>query len=339
MNRHANCPTPVILGILSIALTACDTSAQQTKAIADSPETAAKVRALVDKTRGQMKFIAGGSFWLGDFGVTMPGTGDGKLADKPPDGPKMPPADYLPFTEYKDNKPPRWVTFTGFSMQSHKVTYGDFDVYVAANGLPAHPPVGDDIFHLVWKDARTSDDIPAGVAWPQAKAYCQWLGKVTGLPFDLPTEAQWEFAASNRTNSAAATFPTLSGRQEKGKTHPTRDQAEEMLGSHGVLYPVGRYEASPAGLHDLLGNGPDWTNDWYAENGYAAGPSLNPTGPATGTEKVIRGNWPGEGFGRMPHLTRRHRTPEGKLVASEPYPYNIESFRCVLNQAFPIASQ
>lgn len=319
------------------ALAGCEWWAQhQARKLAEAPETQAKVAALKAKTLKQLSHVQGGAFWLGDFGVLL--DQQAKDTDSRP-GPDAKPGEGLPFTIDKDNKPPKWVELDGFLIQQYKVTYGDFDVYVQANALPAHPPKGDDDFHGIWQDARTGDDVPAGVAWQQAKDYCLWLGKLTGLPFDLPTEAQWEFAASNRINSYRQPFPTKTGQIIEGKSHPTFAQQKKMLGRRGALYPVGRYEPSPLGLHDLVGNGFEWMNDWYAPDAYQHGPSKNPTGPATGKEKVLRGKSAHEDFSPFPHVMRYHKDPKEHRVAPtdvEPFPFTRESFRCVANRPDPI---
>lgn len=328
---HAKRPCSLVFSACFF-LSGCDWLAhQEAKRLANAPETKAKVEALKVKTLGQLSHVPGGSFWLGDFGVLM--DQQAKDTDARP-GSDAQPGQGLQFTVDTDNKPPKWVELDGFSIQQYKVTYGDFDVYVQANGLPAHPPKGDDDFHAIWQDARTGDDVPAGVAWQQAKDYCLWLGKLTGLPFDLPTEAQWEFAASNRINSYRQPFPTKSGLRTEGKTHPTFKEEQQLLGRRGALYPVGRYEPSPLGLYDLVGNGFEWTNDWYAPDAYQHGPGKNPTGPSKGTEKVLRGKAVGEDFSPFPHLMRYHKNPTVYLsrVDNQPFPFTRESFRCVVNR-------
>lgn len=112
----------------------------QLQARATSPEVRAQVQALITQTRQNLRPFAAGSFWLGDWGIFMPSDGYGKFDLHPPKGPKMPELKGLPFTYDDDNKPPRWVSLSGFYMGAYKVTYADFDVYVAANALPAHPP-------------------------------------------------------------------------------------------------------------------------------------------------------------------------------------------------------
>jgi formylglycine-generating enzyme required for sulfatase activity len=320
-----------------LALSGCDWWAhREAHQLAEAPETQAKVEALKAKTLKQLSHVPGGAFWMGDFGVLM--DQQAKDTDARP-GPDAKPGEGLQFTSDTDNKPPKWVELDGFSIQQYKVTYGDFDVYVQANALPAHTPKGDDDFHGIWLDARTGDDVPAGVAWQQAKDYCLWLGKLTGLPFDLPTEAQWEFAASNRINSYRQPFPTKSGLRTEGKTHPTFKEPERLLGRRGAVYPVGRYEPSPLCLYDLVGNGFEWTNDWYAADAYQNGPGTNPTGPSTGTEKVLRGKAVGEDFSPFPHLMRYHKNPQEYRISAldaEAFPFNKEAIRCVVNRSTPI---
>ena len=196
-------------------------------------------------------------------------------------------------------------------------------------------------FGGVWAKSTYFGRNTGRVTWSQAKGYCQWLGKVTGLPFDLPTEAQWEFAASNRENSWKHPFPTQTGLMKQGVTNPTDEEQEKMLGRRGVLYPVAKYEPSPAGLYDMIWDGFDWVNDWYAPDAYAHDADHNPTGPASGTEKVLRGSAtedsPNVGF---QYLDRHHEKPEecwlnfmGKPTRC---PFVQESFRCVINQSTPL---
>lgn len=317
-------------------LTACSAQSDRDRQ-AQSSETQGKISSLLEKTLKQMKPLKGGHFWLGDFGELMASEGEGKFEEFPPPGPNPKLKEkYLPFTPEENNKPPRWVSLDDFYMQSHKVTYEDFDVFVAANALPPHPPIGDDEFARIWQQARTAGDVPAGVKWQQAKDYCLWLSKLSGLPFDLPTEAQWEYAASNGVNSSRRPYPTQSGTLLENQTHPSFKTKREMIGRRGSLYPVGHFEASPAGLYDLVGNGFDWVNDWYAP-GYAAGSEHNPAGPASGSEKVLRGMSTDDGWTMgYRHIYRHHKTPEVFVFHNEPFPFIDESFRCAINHSGPL---
>lgn len=112
------------------------------------------------------------------------------------------------------------------------------------------------------------------VSWSGAAAYCAFVGG------RLPTEAEWEKAA----------------RGADGNLYPWGNQFEECTyaNSYGCAVdtmPVGSYPAgaSPYGALDMAGNVFEWTADWYDSQYYTNSPAENPTGPETGTDRVIRG--------------------------------------------------
>ncbi len=132
-----------------------------------------------------------------------------------------------------------------------------------------------------------SEEVPArhpmkpvvGVSWDDASAFCQAYGK------RLPTEAEWEKAARG---TKAARYPW-------GAETPNLQLANFNrccdFHEYGVLTAVGSFEAgrSPYGLYDMAGNVWEWVADWLDERYYLRSPERNPSGPATGDQKVIRG--------------------------------------------------
>jgi len=126
------------------------------------------------------------------------------------------------------------------------------------------------------------DDHPINcVDWNQARAYCRSRGG------DLPTEAQWEYAA--RAGDGRA-YPW-------GNDTPSSQLCWNRLPTPGSTCPVRSYPTAPAplGLYDMAGNLWEWTRDVYGPySGDAGSYALNPTGPGSGPTRVYRGgSWAG----------------------------------------------
>jgi len=158
-----------------------------------------------------------------------------------------------------------------------------------------------------------------------------------GEPFDLPTEAQWEYAA--RSRGQRVLFATDSGKIERGRNFPPK-------GEYGQPKPpmpdVGSYPPNPAGLYGMSEGMTEWVNDWYAPDYYMHSSEKNPQGPETGTEKVKRGSSgvPAEAANLV--MMRTKATPRktvqrftGNPKDDEELPgYNNlpgSAFRCVIN--------
>ena len=135
-----------------------------------------------------------------------------------------------------------------------------------------------------------------GAGWPSSNEVDEdsFLGKLrakTGRDFDLPTEAQWEYACRAGTTTALNTGKNL--------TWPSQDSAmdeagrylsnqKDGRGGYSEHTKVGSYLPNAWGLYDMHGNVRECCLDWYQKDlGNSA--VTDPKGPATGTERSDRG--------------------------------------------------
>lgn len=132
------------------------------------------------------------------------------------------------------------------------------------------------------------DEAVVFVSWDEAKAYCEWLSKKDGLPYRLPTEAEWEYACRAGTTTAFSTGDTLPGEFLKNPGNSWYPVPSASRGRVEVVpLNVGRTPANPWGLFDMHGNVEEWCEDWYGP--YLAGEQTDPRGRRDGDFKVSRG--------------------------------------------------
>ncbi len=235
----------------------------------------------------------------------------------------------LPYDYKQDSKPVHKVKLDGYSMMKYKVTYAEFDLFTAAKGLPK-------INQNEWQIDKRGDNKPAGVTWFGAKAYCQWIAGLTKLPFDLATEAQWEYAA--RSGGKKMFLATDNGRFERGRNYPSYEQRKELGGNDTArIIPVGKFPPNPAGIYGMSELTYEWVNDWYDEEYYKRSPIKNPKGPAAGTKKVQRGDFGGapEGalvFGRAGNLPDFADSKAFEPIYEGYSAPGDNSFRCSVNK-------
>ena len=338
----ASCYAPTLLAqskfVLEQRVAAPVDAASQIKAVETKPSTS-DVDSLIEQIKRNLVFLKGGTFDMGDWGNE----------------------EGLPYDSNPESKPLHKVTLDSFSMLKYKVTFAEFDVFTKATGRPLVS--NGEIAQRSRKPTH-----PASVNWYGAKAYCGWLAKMSKLPFDLPTEAQWEYAA--RSRGQRLLYATDNGKLEMGednervrdaggaqgadpaeiakyvdvpgRNYPSYAQ-QKQLGGNGSMYiiPVGSFPPNPAGLYGMSELITEWANDWFGL--YSERAQTNPKGPSTGLKRVTRGvnGSPEYSF----NFVRFGRLPQGyvdkkNLIAAKTYEEVDftslgDSFRCVVNAKRP----
>ncbi|WP_333984126.1 formylglycine-generating enzyme family protein [Ectopseudomonas khazarica] len=274
-----------------------------------SSEVRRQILGAVVRSLDEMVFIEGGEFEMGDFGA--PCDFDQTNMGTWPYG--YEPDELCPITPAFDDDYLHQVRLSSYYLASYQTRLGDFDLFRTSQGLP--------LFDAEYRDRedlqfRYQKNNPASLKdWQEAKSYCLWLGQLSGYPVDLPTEAQWEYAARNRGQYVQ--FPTDTGSLDYGRNIPRDEDAD--------IHPVGQFASNPLGLYDVAGNATDWVNDWYGADYYRSSPVDNPRGPETGTQKVRRGSDFSELGWQSANTVRRW--PDNPVQKNY---YSSTSFRCAI---------
>jgi len=271
-------------------------------------------------------FVDGGTFMLGDVGDANG-------------------AAYVTLTEF--SRPAVQVSIDNYSISRYETTWGEMKAYYEALDR-AHLYAED--FTLKEYIKAANDPLspnyyrkPARVPnYGEAEGYCAWLAVQTGLPFSMPTEAQWEFAARSRGKNVP--YATNTGKVEKDPylrrpkeyVDPSIPPSGNTLMHSSVKFErrsVGSYPPNLIGLYDMTGNVAEWTQDWFQEDFYEHASSDNPSGPTEPInpekpKKTVR-DWAGHGDhmgggGTVFARAGRHIDTPGN------------GFRCVVNSPEPV---
>ncbi|QFS86221.1 MULTISPECIES: formylglycine-generating enzyme family protein [unclassified Marinobacter] len=287
-----------------------------------------EIEAVLQRAKSNLVFVEGGEFWLGDVGNES-----GVL--------------FNPISD--DNKPPKLVEIESFSILKTEVTWGEFVTFLQDVGRADNYTVEKGFKRAVRLPIVSNDD-PASPNYKdkparspnfqEADGYCLWLAEKTGLPYSLPSEAQWEYAARNRGQPIAYATDTGEVELDKYLQRPSQyiDPMQPVSGNALIhsssdveRRPVGSYPPNPLGLHDMTGSVAEWTKDWFYP-GFDHLPTKNPVAKQQSNEhagkRVVRDL---AGFGD--HVGG-NATVYGRTGRSMNSYY--QGFRCVVNQPEPI---
>lgn len=224
----------------------------------------------------------------------------------------------------EEEGPPHRVEITAFLIDRTDVTNAEFAAFIAATGyitvaergpnpssLVFSPPEGDqpvgdiaDWWRIVpgadWRhpygpgsSLEGRDHLPVvHVAYEDALAYAHWLGR------DLPTEAEWEYAARGGIDGAEYAWGNAPSGNKKPRANiwqgpfPYLDDGEDGFAMQPS--PVGCFEANGFGLYDMAGNVWQWTRDLYVPGPFDEADSapqtasFDPAAPDA-AQRVIKG--------------------------------------------------
>jgi formylglycine-generating enzyme required for sulfatase activity len=218
---------------------------------------------------------------------------------------------------FHDEQPARLVQLGAFAIDRSEVTRQAY-LRCATAGACAPSRVPE-------ADARLRDpQHPAVlVTAAEAAAYCAWVGG------RLPTEAEWERAA--RAGSPRR-FPWGNQWNDRLANAAPHDPAAPDRDGYRYLAPVGAFPdgANTHGLVDMAGNVWELTADQYDAEAYAKAGAVEPTGPADGNLRSIRGG----SHASPPHMLRAAQ----RATVRENEPRPDVGFRCAYSEAFRAAA-
>lgn len=164
--------------------------------------------------------------------------------------------------EMGHTKPQHKVKLTKpFYMSIYEVTQGQY-----ASAMGTNPALHQDPQYPVDR-----------VSWDDATKFCRRVSSLAGVIARLPTEAEWEYACR-----AGSTTRFCFGDDERQlRNYAWYSESREPRNR------VGQKKPNAWGLYDMHGNVAEWCFDWYGP--YSSQPQIDPTGPGTGRERVVRG--------------------------------------------------
>jgi formylglycine-generating enzyme required for sulfatase activity len=223
-------------------------------------------------TIGGMVYVAGGTFTMGCTGEQG---SDCDNCEKPAHSVTLS-SFYIGKYEVTQKE---WLDVMGKNVSQIASEYG-WKTYGVGDNYP--------MYYVSWNDivgTSGSTQVINGITY-YSNGFIYKLNQKTGKKYRLPTEAEWEYAARGGASSK--------GYKYSGSNNV--DAVAWYWGNSESIYrcsPVGTKQANELGIYDMSGNVWEWCADWWGY--YSSAAQTNPTGPTTGSNRVVRGGgWSGD---------------------------------------------
>ncbi|HFQ9141048.1 TPA: formylglycine-generating enzyme family protein [Enterobacter cancerogenus] len=315
------------IGIIIVTVTpllSCDEFSKKKSVLKDN---SIEFNKFISDIKDELIYVKGGDFLMGDYGEQY--------------GPER-----LPYDAKEHSKPLHKVELTGYSISKFKTSNKEYQYYLSYNHLEGRNIDLNSRKGKHWRERNITPETPAHVDWYEAEKYCHWLATITDLPFSLPTEAQWEYAARNRGKFVIAPSNDGTIRVNEGNIsnvaseQDSKEYAKKSGTSLGIYSPLpgDLYPPNPLGIYDMSGNGWEWMKDWYDPEYYKYSPVKDPQGPINSVFKDYQGNFTKvvrsqdfSGSRRGLTITRHFSDPKNRG-----YLPSDKTVRCVVNSSDPV---
>ncbi|MFH0843263.1 MAG: SUMF1/EgtB/PvdO family nonheme iron enzyme [Bacteroidota bacterium] len=261
-----------------------------------------------------------------------------------------------------DEGPVRTVTLSPLWIGRAEVSWDEYMTFFRETGSPPGTKVTQ-LLNLKDVDAISGPTPPWGapdqgwgkgsrpaitMTWYAANVYCEWLSRITGKKYRLPTEAEWEYACRGGTETPYFFEGDAGDYSSDGflrklfrpDTAIIDSRVIYSLNSNAKTEEPSSVQGNPFGLKNMPGNVAEFCSDFYAPDFYSTDSTgINPRGPAKGQEHVIRGGSFRSDAGDLRSAARDYTKTKEWLVTDPQMPKSIWWYSDCIDVGFRVVCE